>query len=708
MHACLITAPTITEYRSRAELASPAVQRAALQPQLGVLGVAAIFESLGDSPQLVDVNLEWARFTNMGTGDGHLAGFVDHIADLATRSNADLYGFSSICSTYPLSLRIAAAIKALRPWAVILFGGPQASVVDVETLRAFPCVDYILRGEVEQTLPLFLAELTGDFHFDRVGGLTWRDGCRIERSGNAPVIEDLDQLLSPAYHLSSYLRQASAASVELGRGCPFSCTFCSTNDFFRRNFRLRSPARVLGEMRSIFAQYGIRHFELVHDMFTVDRKRVVRFCEEMLAAKEPFTWDCSARTDCVDEELLDLMARSGCRGIFFGIETGSRRMQRLIDKDLDPDRAEVILDLAQGLGLRTTASLITGFPQEQADDLRATVRLFLHSARCGLSQPQLNLLAPLAGTPLYSKHRDELVLDDLCSDMSHQGLTQDPDDLDLIRRFPAIFPNFYLIPTPDLDRAELFELREFFTAAVDQLRWLLCAAAQATDLLLLHADWRVWRMRHAQPGDEDALRLYYVGRRFACDFAEFLAMYPEVQQPAVQSLVQVEQVLARARKAQRQPLPQAPSECGETNLPLNAVPTLKPSTETIQIAWPLEDLIAAIGKGSSPDAPPGSAFYASRIDASGRVELVEVSTWMANTLSACDGTRTVEEVVDELAGQIPEVDMASRDYVFGRLLLGAQAAGFLYFDMTAYVDASSNDDVPAILAGAAPGNAVTR
>src|SRR5437764_12338342 len=103
------------------------------------------------------------------------------------------------------------------------------------------------------------------------------------------------------------------AALDLGRGCPFACTFCSTNDFFRRNFRLRSPERVLQDMRQFAARYASREFQLVHDMFTFDRKRVVEFCNAMLASGEDFTRSCSARTDCIDEPLLDLMLSSCCR-----------------------------------------------------------------------------------------------------------------------------------------------------------------------------------------------------------------------------------------------------------------------------------------------------------------------------------------------------------------------------------------------------------
>src|SRR5213075_2597515 len=167
--------------------------------------------------------------------------------------------------------------------------------------------------EAEISLPALIAELAAGGRLHQVAGLTYRDASQVRRNGNAPVIADLDALLSPAYHLTQYLEGARIASLELGRGCPFSCTFCSTNDFFRRNFRLKSPAQMVADMRRVKQTYGINSFELVHDMFTVDRKRVVAFCEALLESKrknpeDAFIWGCSARTDCVDEELIELMS----------------------------------------------------------------------------------------------------------------------------------------------------------------------------------------------------------------------------------------------------------------------------------------------------------------------------------------------------------------------------------------------------------------
>jgi radical SAM superfamily enzyme YgiQ (UPF0313 family) len=300
-----------------------------------------------------------------------------------------------------------------------------------------------LRGEADLSLAIFLEELCGRRRFDHVPELTWRSPFRGQRAGDPALLKDLDSLPLPAYDLAGRnWGDAPDLSLELGRGCPFSCTFCSTNDFFRRRFRVKSPGRMLAHMRAFAAAYGNRRFVLVHDMFTVDRKRVVAFCKELIESEEDFIWTCSARTDCVDEELLALMKRAGCDGVFFGVETGSARMQRIIDKDLDIAEARAAVGAAQRIGLRTTVSLIVGFPEETADDLRATLDMYAYSLRHPESQPQLNLLAPLAGTPIHARHQKELALEELCSQMSFQSRRQNSADRELIRQHPEVFPNF--------------------------------------------------------------------------------------------------------------------------------------------------------------------------------------------------------------------------------------------------------------------------
>jgi radical SAM superfamily enzyme YgiQ (UPF0313 family) len=676
MHVCLVSAPTVTEYQSLDEWRSQAVRSTASLPQLGILNLAAVLERLGDSPDIVEVNNAYLRFAEVSGGSSS-ASLAEFLAHAIVENDANLYGFSSICSTYPLTVRVAEAVKKLRPNATILFGGPQASVVDVQTLAAFPFVDLVLRGEAEITLPLLVGELGAEGRLDQVGGLTYRDGSAVRRNGNAPVIADLDNLPSPAYHLSRCLEGSHNASVELGRGCPFSCTFCSTNDFFRRNFRLRSPARVLQDMRDIAARYSI----------TVDKRRVAEFCEAMIASGEGFTWSCSARTDCVDERLLDLMARGGCRGVFFGVEAGSRRMQKIIDKHLDPQRAEEIIDVAEKLGIGTTVSLITGFPEETWEDVRETLRIFMHSARCPHSGPRLNILAPLAGTPIYSAFKQQLVLEELCSDMSHQGLSQNDADLDLIRNNLEIFPNFYLLPMQNLDREILLELREFLTISVECFRWLLPAIDQTVvDILGFYLEWRVHRVLLRPDLVGSALRRYYVGRDFRSDFMAFVREHAVGKEQMTAALLTAEEALMKSTQAKMQSGQQVSSD---EPLLWSDVPSNANFTHVVELQCNLHQIVEALKTRTNPPLQHERTFYAIREFSDGDRSLTKVSRWLASLIRACDGTRTIEEVVTQLSFDIPEVKDEVKSYVFVKLLQGAQTQGFVTIYRTDRTDSGS-------------------
>src|SRR5262249_40976096 len=150
-------------------------------------------------------------------------------------------------------------------------------------------------------------------------GITFRQHGEILRNPDAPLASDPTALPFPPFLLFPAPRFCLHVPLNLGPGCPFPCTFFSTNDFFRRRFRLKGPARMIAEMRRVRQTYGISSFELVHDMFTVDRKRVEAFCEALLESQEEFTWGCSARTDCIDEALIALMATAAARRLLFAL-----------------------------------------------------------------------------------------------------------------------------------------------------------------------------------------------------------------------------------------------------------------------------------------------------------------------------------------------------------------------------------------------------
>jgi hypothetical protein len=595
-----------------------------------------------------------------------------------------VYGFGSICSAYPLTVRLVRLVKSLRPDANIVIGGPQASVVGESTLKAFPFVDFVLRGEAEESLPLFLQELMGSRRFETVPGLVYRSVWGVQRNPDASIIMDLDALPLPAYHLTQELRGARSASLELGRGCPFACTFCSTNDFFRRRYRLRSPQRVLEDMHAIRAEYGITDFDLTHDMFTVDSKRVRAFCNYMINFGKGYTWACSARTDCVDQELIELMAAAGCKGIFFGVETGSDRMQNIIDKHLDVHRAHEIIDIAERAGVRSTVSLITGFPEEHWDDLRETVRVFVHSARTPGSNPQINLLAPLANTPIHLKYKDEMTLDQLCSDMSHQGRRQNPEDVELIRKYPHIFPNFYLLPTPHLDRDMLIELREFMLMAKFRSRWLLVGADQAAGGILdLFFDWVAHRKAVFPADAGPELRQYYRTPEFHEDFVAFLRTHRAGRDAKLKVLIDFYQRLAAAPAPDLSRLLDAEPLREEYLISPDDIPVRKYQSRVVELPGNLEAVIDAVTQCRDCEPQDGDHFYVVSQDETNEHPGFEVSRHLAIVVKLCDGQRTVAEIIESLGEHISVTPAFARNMAYECLLDKARSEGLIAIYRTA-------------------------
>jgi radical SAM superfamily enzyme YgiQ (UPF0313 family) len=515
-------------------------------------------------------------------------------------SGARLYGFSTICSSYPLTIRIAEALKRCDPGCTVLLDGPQASVTDEATLQAFPFIDFILRGEADHSLLSFIRELNDGRSFARVPGLTWRSSFGPQRNADGPVIDDLDSLPLPAFHLSPDLQDADFTFLELGRGCPFACTFCSTNDFFRRKFRVKSPQRMIADMRRMNQTYGFRGFNLVHDMFTVDRRRVATFCEAMIEAGDGFHWSCSARTDCVDEDLLKLMARAGCNGIFFGIETGSKRMQRIIQKDLDPTQNRAMVEAAERLGIVTTVSVIIGFPEETEDDLCQTLDVYVHALRQPHALPQVPILAPLSGTPVHSQYKDRLLLEDLGSPVAYQGRSYSVSDRELIRTHPGIFPNFYLLPSSVLDHAALQELSQFLPMCRDRLRWLLIALYdRRANILPVFRAWREYRASIHSGLDSGGIRQYYDSGPAKQDFLYFVrSRLADFGSEAVEALLCCEEAIARAAAG----APQHPDGAAlDRRLARRDIPVRAHGVNVLGLDWDIQRIIDSVKSQTAPD-----------------------------------------------------------------------------------------------------------
>jgi hypothetical protein len=430
------------------------------QPHLGLISLAAVARRGGLDAVVYDPKRDLL--------EGKLcldASLYHGIAERILHLRPDIVGFTALGCNFHCVTKSARWLKRLRGDLPILLGGPHATILHEAILSRFDLFDVVARGEAEESL-LPLIERLGSAHLAEVPGISYRHAGEVRCNAPAPAIADLDALPFPAYDcypIESF--GLEVINVEAGRGCPFSCTFCSTATFFGRNYRLKSASRLVADLDHLNRTYGFTDFSLQHDLFTVNRKKIFAFCEAVRERK--YRWRCSARVDCVDPQLLEAMADAGCHGMYFGIETGSPRMQKISRKRLDLDLVEPTLARAAELGISTTASFITGYPEEEAADQAETVDMAGHLfARArGRMVVQLHLLTPEPGTELMAQYGDRLGFDGHVTDFNFPIL--EPDDATLLSENPDLFGNHHYLPTV-LPR----DRHVFVTAAWDGLRTL--------------------------------------------------------------------------------------------------------------------------------------------------------------------------------------------------------------------------------------------
>jgi radical SAM superfamily enzyme YgiQ (UPF0313 family) len=189
--------------------------------------------------------------------------------------------------------------------------------------------------------------------------------------------------------------------LSTSRGCPATCNFCNTPEFWGSSVRFRSPEAVLREMALLRERLGLTYFSFRDDTFTARKARTLVLMEGIRAAGLHPLWNCQSRVNLVDEERLVAMKRAGCEFIQFGVEHASERVLKLLDKGTNPAQARKALVLARKVGLNLGIYLITGIPGETWTDVEAS-GAFIRETR-----PHDVQVAPLAvypGTGLFAKY----------------------------------------------------------------------------------------------------------------------------------------------------------------------------------------------------------------------------------------------------------------------------------------------------------------
>ncbi len=431
-------------------------------PPLGLIHLAASLGGTTHRPVIIDLPLA-IRLNTLKMGKNIYA----DCARKVIREDPDVVGFSVQCTTFPPSVQISKEIKRLNPEVRIVFGGHAVSSMDERTLQRFPWIDAVVRGEGEITFPRLISALDGRTGLDEVAGITFRREDLVIRNADRELVRNLDDLppvdhgLVPSlqvYRDACSLRR-SIAIVEVGRGCPHNCVYCSQSVIWQRRSRVYSIDRIIREMRNLHESHGAECFLLAYDQFTARRAFVEEFCTALLdEGLHRVPWYCISRLDSVDAPLLELMRRAGCESMCYGIDSGSRKTLAFIRKNIDHEILFQRVMETTAQGIVPTLSFVIGFPVEEKEDIDATLELALKTGIPGGINPLLQLTTILPGTDLQRDYAHLLVRE--VDTYFSLGIEFDngrriSSDEDLIGADSLLFSSFYNLPCPAMPLAEL-------------------------------------------------------------------------------------------------------------------------------------------------------------------------------------------------------------------------------------------------------------
>ncbi len=293
-----------------------------------------------------------------------------------------IVGISVSSSSHNTALELARLVKEADGSVLVAAGGSHASALPHKILEN-PCVDFVVRGEGEETSLELLKAVKEGTDPAAVKGLVFRSGGQVIETPERPPVQDIDTLPFPAHHLmrmgqyslpaSRRLTSAPAAAIITSRGCPYGCYFCSHNNVFKGKVRFRSPKSVLAEIKHLRENFGVGEILFWDDSFLLDKERALEICGLIRESGIKITWSCSSRVDHITADLAREMRAAGCRLVSFGVESGSPEIRAKLNKGTDLEQIRRAVKICREHDLLSFCSFMLGTPGETEETAAETI-----------------------------------------------------------------------------------------------------------------------------------------------------------------------------------------------------------------------------------------------------------------------------------------------------------------------------------------------
>ena len=271
-----------------------------------------------------------------------------------------------------------------------------------EVLKEAKYLDIYVMHEYEVVVPNLISTLSnGDI--SNINGIAYKQEGKIYVNEPANPLSDYDSLPIPSYDLlpslDNYFINTKHGSpftiMYTSKGCPYSCIYCTVAG---TKWKPRSSESILQELKYLKSEYKVNSVSFFDETFTMNRDRVLDICNTLISENVDIIWYCNTRVDLVDKELLQLMRTAGCKGISYGIESGSQKILDNAKKGITVKQAENAIQWTKKSGIKVFCSFMFGLPGENWETIKETIGFVKRTLP---TSAQFNVAVPYPGTELY-------------------------------------------------------------------------------------------------------------------------------------------------------------------------------------------------------------------------------------------------------------------------------------------------------------------
>lgn len=372
-----------------------------LPPPLGILQLAAFLETRDKNVDIEVLDCQAERLD--------WKGLERRLESL----RPDMVAPSSVatCNTFTV-VRALEMAKEVDPEIVTVVGGQHFTATAEESLEQYPEIDFVVRGEGEETFTELVQRIGQEKSVSRIKGISFKHEGKVMHNPKRSLIDDLDKLPFPGYHfVEKYMKEyhftlmAGAkkgyALVEASRGCSHRCTFCSQWKHWEGVWRTKSAKRIVDEMEHCYSDYGISFLWLTDDNLCPG-KRASDICDEIIdrGIEDDIMWFAQARSDDIvkNSDVLPKMRKAGTSWILVGIENHDPATLEAFRKEANPSEAKTAMDVIKKNDIFAQATFVIGTREDSRESIEELRRF------SNYIDPDLAIfftLTPLPGTTLY-------------------------------------------------------------------------------------------------------------------------------------------------------------------------------------------------------------------------------------------------------------------------------------------------------------------